>query len=76
MQSISNVMFQVRTWRMHVFSFIQLVCFLFVLFVKYVHATAIAFPVAVLAAIAVRHKVLPLIFTQFELNQVGLVTLV
>ncbi|VDK49108.1 unnamed protein product [Anisakis simplex] len=58
---------RVRTWRMHAFTTIQLLCFIIVCFIKSHNSTAFAFPLAVLMAVAVRQFLLPKLFTSIEL---------
>ncbi|VDM28175.1 unnamed protein product [Toxocara canis] len=58
---------RVRTWRMHAFTTIQLLCFVVVCFIKSHKSTAFAFPLAILMAVGVRQLLLPRLFTSMEL---------
>uniref|UniRef100_A0A914WIA8 Anion exchange protein n=2 Tax=Plectus sambesii TaxID=2011161 RepID=A0A914WIA8_9BILA len=58
---------RVRTWRMHMYTGIQVLCFCFVFTIKSIKTTAFAFPFAILLCVVVRQCVIPWLFTNFEL---------
>ncbi|XP_043222291.1 band 3 anion transport protein-like isoform X1 [Amphibalanus amphitrite] len=58
---------RVRTWRMHLFTVIQLICLGFLLGIKFTPA-AIGFPFFLAMLIPLRLLVLPKIFTEAEIN--------
>lgn len=58
---------QVRTWRMHTFTAIQIACFGAVWTIKSLPLTAFAFPFALMLAVLIRHLIFPFIFTDAEL---------
>ena len=62
---------QVGRWRMHLFTVIQLVCFVVVCLVKWCPVISFAFPLAVALTCLLRHSLLPRIFTAVELMAVN-----
>ena len=59
---------QVRTYRMHMFTCVQIVIFVLACIVKTYKYTALFFPLTIILAVAVRKSLLPRIFTHKELN--------
>ncbi|CAD5226586.1 unnamed protein product [Bursaphelenchus xylophilus] len=59
---------QVGIWRMHMFTWIQIVCLVFVYMVKHYKKTALAFPFVLMLFITLRELVLPKIFSDKELK--------
>lgn len=62
---------QVGIWRMHLFTWIQIVCLVFVYLVKHYKTTALAFPFVLMMFIVFREVVLPHIFSDKELKAVS-----
>uniref|UniRef100_A0A914MZA0 Bicarbonate transporter-like transmembrane domain-containing protein n=1 Tax=Meloidogyne incognita TaxID=6306 RepID=A0A914MZA0_MELIC len=61
---------EMSIWRMHLYTWIQLICLFVVYTVKYFKKTALAFPFVLMLFIFLRQIVLPHIFTQPELKAI------
>ncbi|CAD5219178.1 unnamed protein product [Bursaphelenchus okinawaensis] len=59
---------QVGIWRMHLFTWIQIICLSFIYMVKHYKKTALAFPFVLMLFIMFRELVLPKVFTDKELK--------
>ncbi|KAL3080076.1 hypothetical protein niasHT_034634 [Heterodera trifolii] len=61
---------QMSIWRMHLYTWIQLICVFIVYTVKYFKKTALAFPFVLMLFIFFRQIILPRIFTAKELQAI------
>lgn len=66
-----NRFFQVSVGRMHLFTFIQIVCFGVLLAVNLIQMTALAFPFVLTVIALFRMFVMPRIFESYELDAVS-----
>uniref|UniRef100_A0A914W575 Anion exchange protein n=2 Tax=Plectus sambesii TaxID=2011161 RepID=A0A914W575_9BILA len=58
----------VGAWRMHLYTFIQIFCLVFVYMVKYFKTSALAFPFVLMMFIVIRQYALPKIFLEPEIK--------
>ena len=66
-QPTYNYLKHVRTFKVHIFTFIQLMCLVFLFVIKMNKTISIMFPVMVLALVFIR-KLLDYVFSQKELS--------
>ncbi|KAK2493221.1 hypothetical protein MC885_009236 [Smutsia gigantea] len=59
---------QVKTWRMHLFTFIQIICLAVLWAVKSFQMTSLALPFILILTVPLRRLLLPLIFRDLELQ--------
>ncbi|KAF6097172.1 solute carrier family 4 member 1 (Diego blood group) [Phyllostomus discolor] len=59
---------RVKTWRMHLFTFIQIICLVVLWMVKSFQSTSLALPFILILTVPLRRFLLPLIFRNLELQ--------
>ncbi|XP_037347761.1 band 3 anion transport protein [Talpa occidentalis] len=59
---------RVKTWRMHVFTFIQIICLVVLWLAKSHPTTSLALPFILILTVPLRHLLLPFIFRNLELQ--------
>lgn len=61
---------QVKVWRIHLFTIIQLICLTTIYLVKMFKQTSLAFPFVLILFVFLRQFVIPKIFTENEIKAV------